>query len=180
MVQSPVQPVLLYGAESCTTSSLVWCRVLYSQFSCMVQSPVQPVSSLAWCRVLYSQFSCTATQKLKTSCYRILLNIRRIDRVTNQHVFNVTQREQISKILLSKQLRVLGHLLRRPNETTIMKYALYTKNQGKNRRGRPCAIYVKLMEKVKGMDNHALTKLCKNRKECRRFVVWRIDTQTPG
>ena len=179
LFDSLILPVLLYGAESCTASSLVWCRVLYSQFSCMVQSPVQPI-------LLYGAEFCTATQKLKnklnafgTSCYRILLNISRIDRVTNQHVLNVTQKEQISKILLSKQLRVLGHSLRRPNETTIMKYALYTKNQGRNRRGRPCATYMKLMEKVTGMDNHALTKLCKNRKEWRRFVVWRIDIQTP-
>ena len=48
---------------------------------------------------LFGAESCTTTQKLKnelnafgTSCYRILLNIRRIDRVTNQHVLNVTQR----------------------------------------------------------------------------------------
>ena len=47
--------------------------------------------------LLYGAESWTATQKLKnelnafgTSCYRILLNIRSIDRVTNQHVLNVT------------------------------------------------------------------------------------------
>ena len=53
--------------------------------------------------------SWTTTQKLKnelnafgTSCYRMLLNTRKIDRSTNQHVLNVTQRKHLSKILLSK------------------------------------------------------------------------------
>ena len=50
---------------------------------------------------------------------------------------------------------MLGHWLRRPPEATIKKYALSTTNQGKNRRGRPRATYVKLMQKVTGMDNHA-------------------------
>ena len=82
-------------------------------------------------------------------------------------------------MLLSKQLRVLEHWLRRPPETTIKKYALYTTNQGRNRRGRPRATYVKLMEKVTGMDNHALIQLAENREEWQRFVIGRIDTQTP-
>ena len=80
----------------------------------------------------------------------------RIDRVTNQHVLNVTQRKHLAEIFLSKQLRVVRHWLRRPPETTIKKDALYTANQGRNRRGRPRATYVKLMKKVTGMNNHAL------------------------
>ena len=127
--------------------------------------------------LFYGVESWTTTQKLKneliasgTSCYRILLNIRRIDRVTNQHVLNIAQRKHLSEKLLSKQLRVLGHWIRRPPETTI-KYALYTTNQRRNRRGRQLATYVKLMEKVTGMDNHALIPLAENREEWRRFGV---------
>ena len=61
--------------------------------------------------LLCGEGSWTKTQKLKTelnafgtNCYRILLNIRRRDRETNQHALNATQRKH-----LSKQLRVLGH-----------------------------------------------------------------------
>ena len=68
-----------------------------------------------------------------TSCYRILLNIRRTDRMTNQHILNVTQRKNVSETLLIKQLRVLWHWFRRPDDVTIKMYALYTTNQGKNR-----------------------------------------------
>ena len=39
--------------------------------------------------------------------------------------------------------------------------------------------YMKLMEKATGIDNHALKQLAENREEWRRFVVGRIDTQTP-
>ena len=74
---------------------------------------------------------------------------------------------------------MLGLWLKTPPETTVKKYVLYTTNQGKNRRGRPLATYVKLMEKVTGMNNHALIQLAENREERRRFVFGRTDTKTP-
>ena len=50
---------------------------------------------------LYGAESWKTTHKLKnelnafgTSCYRILANVRRIDRVINQHVLNITHRKQ--------------------------------------------------------------------------------------
>ena len=136
---------------------------------------------------MYGAESWTTTQELKnelnsfaTSCYRILFNIRRTDRVTNQHILNVTQRKNLSDTLLVKQLRVLGHWLRRPDDATIKMYALYTTNQGKNGRGRPRATYVKSMQKVTGMDNETLMQLAEDREEWRRFVVGRFDPQSAG
>ena len=107
-------------------------------------------------------------------------NILDKDRVTNQHILNVTQRKNLSDTLLVKQLRVLGHWLRRPDDATIKMYALYTTNQGKNRRGRPRATYVKSMQKVTGMDNETLMQLAEDREEWRRFVVGRFDPQSAG
>ena len=52
--------------------------------------------------------------------------------MTNKYVLNHTQRTHLSGMLLSKQLSVLGHWLRRPTVATIKKYALYTTNQGRN------------------------------------------------
>ena len=134
--------------------------------------------------LMYGAESWTTTQKLKnelnsfpTSCYRILLNIRRTDRVTNQHILNVTQRKSLSETLLIKQLRVLGHWLRRPGDATIKMYALYTSNQGQNWQGRPRATYVKSMQKVTGMGNETLMELAEDQEEWRRFVVGRFDPQ---
>ena len=84
-----------------------------------------------------------------------------------------------SETLLIKQLRVLGHWLRRPHDATIKMYALYTTNQGKKRRGRPRAAYVKSMQKVTGMDNEKLMQLAEDREVWRRLVVGRFDPQTP-
>ena len=88
--------------------------------------------------ILNGAESWTTTQQLMTklnafgtSCDRILFNIRRIDRVTSKDVLGVTLRKHLPEMLLSKQLRVLEHWLRRPPETTIKKYALYIKNEGK-------------------------------------------------
>ena len=127
------------------------------------EAKITSFDSLILSIFLYGAESWTTTRKRKnelndfgTSCCRIRLNIRRKNRVTNQHVLNVTQRKDLSKILLSEQPGVLGHWLRRPPETTIKKYALYTTNQGRNRRGRPRAAYLKLMETLTGMNKHAL------------------------
>ena len=92
----------------------------------------------------------------------------------------MTQRKHLLEILLSKQLQIPGQWFKRPPRTTIEKSVLYTTNQGRNRKGRPHATYVKLMEKVIGMDNHALIQLAANREEWQRFVVRRFDTQTPN
>ena len=64
-------------------------------------------------------------------------------------------------------------------KTIVEKYTLYTTNQGRNKRGRARATYVKLMEKVTGINNHALIQLSENREEWRKFVIGRTDTQTP-
>ena len=50
----------------------------------------------------------------------------------------------------------------RKKKKTVKKYVVYTTNQGRNRRGRPRATYVKLMEKVIGMDKSLLDSV--NRK----------------
>ena len=86
--------------------------------------------------------------------------------MTNKYALNVTQRKQ------------LGSWLRRPPETAIKKYALYTTNKGRNRRGRPRVTYVKSKQKVAGMNNHALIQLAENQEEWRRFVVGKSKIMT--
>ena len=47
-----------------------------------------------------------------TSCYRIMLGIRRIDRVRNTQVLSTTKRQKLSDFVYRRQLRALGHWLR--------------------------------------------------------------------
>ncbi|XP_073231851.1 uncharacterized protein [Porites lutea] len=47
-----------------------------------------------------------------TSCYRIMLNIKRIDRVSNAKIYDLTQTAPLVENVRTRQLRFLGHVLR--------------------------------------------------------------------
>ena len=138
--------------------------------------------------LLYGAEAWSLTQRMKkqlnafgTSCYRVMLGIRRIDRVSNAHVLQKTKRSNISDKLLQQQLRTLGHWLRRPDGENIKRYALYTTNQGRGRRGRPPHTYVKNILSLLNMDEAEIRTLAANRDEWRTLVnvVGRGDSRAP-
>ena len=99
----------------------------------IIEVKTAPFGLLVPSILLYGAESCATAQQRKDelnafgkTCYKILLNIRRIDRVTNKYILNTTQRTHVSEVLPSKQLQVLRHWFRIPPEITIRKYALYT------------------------------------------------------
>ena len=99
----------------------------------IIEVKTAPFGLLVLSILLYGAESCATAQQRKNelnafgkTCYKILLNIRRTDRVTKKYIHNVTQRAHVSEVLPPKQLQVLRHWLRIPPEITIRKYALYT------------------------------------------------------
>ena len=64
-----------------------------------------------------------------------MLNIKRIDRVSNQRILNIMKKKNLAETVIIRQLRSLGHWLRIPADSIINKYALYTTNEGRGRRG---------------------------------------------
>ena len=99
----------------------------------IIEFKTAPFGLLVLSILLYGAESCATAQKRKNelnafgkTCYKILLNIRRIDRVTKKYILNATQRKHVSEVLPSKQLQVLRHCLRIAPEITMRKYALYT------------------------------------------------------
>ena len=54
-----------------------------------------------------------------TSCYRIMLNIKRIDRVSNAKIYDLTQTAPLVENVRTCQLRFLGHVLRMPDDEYI-------------------------------------------------------------
>ena len=58
-----------------------------------------------------------------TSCYRYMVGIRRIDRVRNEEVLQRVQRSNLSKRMYKRQLRSLGHWIRK--DDIIRHFALY-------------------------------------------------------
>ena len=80
-----------------------------------------------------------------TSCYRVTLNIKRTDRIRNDRILDTCNRRKLADLLIERQLRTLGHWLRK-EVSSIKKHPLYTTNRGQNRRGRPRHVYVKLTQ----------------------------------
>ena len=62
-----------------------------------------------------------------TSCYSIMLNIKRVDRVTvpNTTIYNLTETTPLVVRARIRQLKFIGHILRLPNDELAKEYALY-------------------------------------------------------
>ena len=81
----------------------------------------------------YGSESWILTQKLAnqintfaTTAYRKMLNINWSDRVSNERLYELTGQRPLSEIIQQRQLRFIGHSLRRNPTEPINQYALYT------------------------------------------------------
>jgi hypothetical protein len=72
------------------------------------------------------------------SCYRIMLNIKRLDHVTNDDIYKRTDQLPFSDKIKRRQLTWVGHILRRDIEEPVRKYALYKPSEqlSSTKRGR--------------------------------------------
>ena len=62
-----------------------------------------------------------------TSCYRIMLDVKRKDRVSNTIIYTMTNTEPLVHCVRKRQLGFLGHILRLPEEEPVQKIcSLYT------------------------------------------------------
>ncbi len=98
--------------------------------------------------LLYGCETWVLTPKLKTQlntlhtvCLRIILGIKQEDHVTNEDVYKRAKARQISTVIKERQLRFLGHSIRRPRDDIICQLALYHPLHGKRGRGRPQKLF---------------------------------------
>ena len=77
----------------------------------------------------------------QTSCLRTILDVNRDDRVTNNEVYSRTDMHPLSYTVQQRQLRFLGHSIRRPAEHYVSMYALYNPTHGRPSRGQPPTLY---------------------------------------
>ena len=77
----------------------------------------------------------------QNSCLRIIMDIPREDRVSNEEINKRSRMIPLSYSVQNRQLRFLGHSLRRPPDHIINKYALYYPSSGQRNRGRPLVPY---------------------------------------
>jgi len=58
-----------------------------------------------------------------TSCYRIMLGIKRLDKVSNERLYILTGTSPLMAIVKSRQLKFLGHTLRVDKNQPVNTYA---------------------------------------------------------
>ena len=66
-----------------------------------------------------------------TSCFRVMLNIKRLDHVSNAQIYNMTKTQPLINKVKQRQLGFIGHVLRMPAEEPARTYALYVPTHGK-------------------------------------------------
>ena len=76
-----------------------------------------------------------------TTCLRIILGVSREDHITNNMVYQLSGTSPLSLYIQERQLRFLGHSLRRSPDDPINPYALYDPSHGKRSRGRKTDLY---------------------------------------
>ena len=111
-----------------------------------------------------------------TSCYRIMLNIKRIDRVSNAKIYDLTQTAPLVENVRTRQLRFLGHVLRMPDDEPCKEYALYIPPHGKRKPGRQRTLFLRYIQHLLGdTDNMIgpgkLSELAQDRRGWRKLVV---------
>ncbi|KAK2567283.1 hypothetical protein P5673_008073 [Acropora cervicornis] len=85
-----------------------------------------------------------------TSCYRITLNEKRIDRVSNATIYDLTQAAPLVKNVRTRQLRSLGHVLRLPGDKPCKEYALYIPPHEKRKPGRQGTLFLTYIQHLLG------------------------------
>ena len=78
-----------------------------------------------------------------TNCLRIILGIKRTDRVHNDTIYKMTNMGPITRIVRPRQLRYLGHVLRLDPSEPAKRFALYNATHGKSKQGRPKLAFTK-------------------------------------
>ena len=108
-----------------------------------------------------------------TSCYRIMLNMKRKDHVPNTMIYSMTNTEPLIHHVRNRQLRFLVHILRLPEEEPASRYALYIPPHGNRRPGRPRTSYLAYIQRLLGYEEGCIqadqiATLAKDRSACTR------------
>ena len=85
-----------------------------------------------------------------TSCYRIMLNIKLLDCVTNTQIYQMTGTQSLITTVRQCQLRFFGHILRKPDDEPCRKYTLLVTTHGRRRPGRQTISYTSYIQKLLG------------------------------
>ena len=112
--------------------------------------------------LLYGCESWVITQQLEqmldsfaTNCYRVMLSLKRSDRVSNSDIFKLVGMERLTSIIQRRQLQYVGHCVRKEKRDLINQYVLYypRPSHGKPRAGRKHLTYPDYIGKLINSDS---------------------------
>ena len=86
---------------------------------------------------------------LATKCYRYMLHINQEqEHITNEELYNILNEKPLMVEMKKRQLKKLGHFIRKPPESLVNKYALYIPTHGHRPQGRPKTSYTEYISKT--------------------------------
>ena len=124
------------------------------------------LSNMHWCFCMdvnpgyYSQHG--GQDEFATSCYRIMLYIKRLDREKNTQIHEMTNTQPLINTIRQRQLRFLTPILRTPEDEPFRRYALFLSNHGRRRPGRQRTSYISHVQKLLGLQK----ELSASRRHC--------------
>ena len=112
------------------------------------------------------------------NCYRVMLNIKRSDRISNQEIYNKIGLDPLTTIIQRRQLSYVGHCLRKDrNKELISQYVLYQPrpSHGHQKPGKPTLTYPDYIGKLINKDIppsvEEIRIAANNRTEWKRRIV---------
>ena len=111
-----------------------------------------------------------------TSCYRIMLNIRRIDRVPNATIYSLTESAPLIERVRRWQLRFLGHVLRFPENEHVRDFVMYVPTHRRKKPGRQRTLFTNYIHCLLGnldnlLNDNQLLEIAEDRHQWRKLVV---------
>ena len=111
-----------------------------------------------------------------------MLNVKRIDRITNEEIYNRLEQKPLSVIIVKRQLEWVGHMLWKDKSGPIRNLAFYRPMHGTARRGRQtrtCNQHIAaLINKDYEMSEPEIEEAVKDRGKWIKRVLDCIDTVT--
>ena len=111
-----------------------------------------------------------------TSCYRITLNIKRIDRVPNATIYSLTETAPLIERVRLRQLRFLGPVLCLPENEPVREFAMYVPTHGRRKPGRQRALLTNYIHCLLGdpdslLNDNQLREMAQDHHRWRKLVV---------
>lgn len=116
-----------------------------------------------------------------TKSYRYILHIRQEDEhITNEELYKILGECELTKQVQRRQLKKLGHYLRKPSSTLVNTYALYHPQHGHRTPGRPKTTFSEYIAKAISLQvppsENEIRHLASDRKKWQKVADGALDT----